>query len=102
VRSLIESTSVFTIPNSDYESATAVNVAACAEAAGTEHASATMQPIYADAAAPTTNVGTPTTLQVDGSAEVTTYVKFAVSGLPTPSSAALRLRARAATKGAPR
>jgi len=46
---------------------------------------------YVDASAPTANFGTATTLRVDGSPVVTTYLKFDVSGLPTPSSAALRI-----------
>ena len=46
---------------------------------------------YVDASNPTANFGNSTTLRVDGSPRLTTYLKFDVSGLPSPSSAALRV-----------
>jgi parallel beta-helix repeat protein len=46
---------------------------------------------YVDASTPTANFGSSTTLRVDGSPIQTTYLKFDVSGLPSPSSAALRV-----------
>jgi parallel beta-helix repeat protein len=55
---------------------------------------ATFTPVadsYVDASNPTRNFGSATALKVDGSPVLTTYLKFNVSGLPSPPSAAVRI-----------
>jgi parallel beta-helix repeat protein len=56
-----------------------------------ETALTAIEDAYVDPSLPTSNFGSATLLNTDGTPRVTTYLKFDVSGLPTPPSAALRL-----------
>jgi chitodextrinase len=49
---------------------------------------------YVDASVPTTNFGTNTSLKMDGSPVIRTYLKFDLSGVGSPPSAALRIYVR--------
>jgi parallel beta-helix repeat protein len=56
-----------------------------------ETALTAIEDAHVDASSPTANFGSATLLSTDGTPRVTTYLKFNVSGLPTPPSAALRV-----------
>jgi parallel beta-helix repeat protein len=74
--------------------ATAVLLCALAAPVTPAHAETALTAIedaYVDASSPSSNFGSATLLNTDGTPRVTTYLKFNVSGLPTPPSAALRV-----------
>jgi parallel beta-helix repeat protein len=74
--------------------ATAVSLCALAApvtSAYAETALTAIEDAYVDASSPSSNFGSATLLNTDGTPRVTTYLKFNVSGLPTPPSAALRV-----------
>jgi parallel beta-helix repeat protein len=74
--------------------ATAVSLWALATPVTPAHAETALTAIedaYVDVSLPTANFGSATVLSTDGTPRVTTYLKFNVSGLPTPPSAALRV-----------
>jgi parallel beta-helix repeat protein len=58
-----------------------------------ETALTAIEDAYVDVSLPTSNFGAATVLSTDGTPCVTTYLKFNVSGLPSPPSAALRVYA---------
>jgi parallel beta-helix repeat protein len=71
-----------------------VSLGALAAAVTPAYAETTLTAIedaYVDSSLPTSNFGSSTLLSTDGTPRVTTYLKFNVSGLPTPPSAALRV-----------
>jgi parallel beta-helix repeat protein len=66
-------------------------LAATVAPAHAETALTAIEDAYVDASFPNSNFGSATLLNTDGTPRVTTYLKFNVSGLPTPPSAALRV-----------